>query len=270
MAAIRFSNHPGNEFWQPVQAMSDTFERRADEDQQQPASAVSDLPATQVEAPAPLAPGITGPRPGARRESSWRALRDPLLVGVLLAALVADQVTKQLVLNSLGPGVSWPEDGFFRFTFVRNDGTAFGLFQDNGALLTIISLAAVALIVYFYREAAMSSWFTRTALGLQIGGAAGNIIDRFRHGYVVDFLDVGPWPIFNIADSAIMVGIISLILYFTILGGRGRHISASADTGAGPSTDEGTAGHTGDAAVSDTASDDPPTEASTSPPESRD
>ena len=143
--------------------MSDTFERRAGADQQQAANAASDLSATQAEAPAPLAPEITGPRPGARRESSWRAFRDPLLIGVLLAALVADQVTKQLVLNSLGPGVSWPEGGFFRFTFVRNYGTAFGLFQDNGALLTVISLGPVALIASFYREAAMSSLFRRAS-----------------------------------------------------------------------------------------------------------
>ena len=146
--------------------------------------------------------------------SSWRAFRDPLLLGVLFVAIVADQLTKQLVLESLGLGASWPNDGFFRFTFVRNDGTAFGLFQDNGTLLTFISLAAVALIVFFYREIAMASWFTRVALGLQLGGACGNIIDRFRHGYVVDFIDVGAWPIFNIADSSISVGVTMAIIFY--------------------------------------------------------
>ncbi|MFP6678960.1 MAG: signal peptidase II [Dehalococcoidia bacterium] len=161
--------------------------------------------------------------------SSWRAFRDPLLLGVLFVAIVADQLTKQLVLESLGLGASWPNDGFFRFTFVRNDGTAFGLFQDNGTLLTFISLAAVALIVFFYREIAMASWFTRVALGLQLGGACGNIIDRFRHGYVVDFIDVGAWPIFNIADSAIMTGIVALITYFLIFDKKREKSHAATD-----------------------------------------
>ena len=155
------------------------------------------------------------------RQSSWRAFRDPLLIGILITALVVDQITKQLVLYNLGIGASWPVDGFFRFTYVRNDGTAFGLFQDNGTLLTFVSIGAVALIVYFYREAAMVSWFTRTALGLQLGGALGNLLDRFRHGYVVDFLDVGPWPIFNITDSAIITGIVALITYFVLFGEHG-------------------------------------------------
>ena len=174
------------------------------------------------ELPEPAAPQVSSfsESEQASRGSSWRAFRDPLLLSILVIAVIADQLTKQLVLENLGLGRSWPDDGLFRFTFVRNDGTAFGLFQDNGTLLTFVSIGAVALIVYFYREAAMASWFTRIALGLQLGGAAGNLIDRFRHGYVVDFIDVGSWPIFNIADSAIMTGIVALIAYFTIFGGK--------------------------------------------------
>ncbi|HCV28461.1 MAG TPA: signal peptidase II [Dehalococcoidia bacterium] len=214
--------------------MSDTLHHSAEEE-----SAPSPKP--QEPSKAPLAEdGGRGSGP-----SSWRAFRDPLLLGVLLAALVADQITKQWVLNSLGIGASWPNNGFFRFTFVRNDGTAFGLFQDNGTLLTFVSIGAVALIVYFYREAAMASWFTRVALGLQLGGALGNLVDRFRHGYVVDFIDVGPWPIFNIADSAIITGIAALIGYFTLFGGRdgkaGEEPSTDIDArpSMGPSTEQG-------------------------------
>ena len=226
--------------------MSDTFEHRAGEhragesgaveDQRQPAGAVDDTEAAHAGAPvqnepsAQLTNKADGTRPGFLSASSWRAFRDPLLIGILLTALIADQLTKQLVLNTLGPGMSWPDSGFFRFTFVRNDGTAFGLFQNNGALLTAVSLGAIALIVYFYREAAMASWFTRAALGLQLGGAAGNIIDRFRHGYVVDFIDVGSWPIFNIADSSIMVGIISLVAYFAFRGDRNGQKDAGGDS----------------------------------------
>lgn len=245
--------------------MSNIIENRAREEssepEQQPVTAATDRATTPAGAP-------SQPGEDERRASSWRAFRDPLLIGLLVAALVADQVTKQLVLNSLGLGTSWPDDGFFRFTFVRNNGTAFGLFRDNGVLLTVISLGAVALIIFFYREAAMASWFTRAALGLQLGGAAGNLIDRFRHGYVVDFIDVGPWPIFNIADSAIITGIVALIAYFTILGGRDRPL------GARTVTVDGNSGPPGDAAVPDAAADVPPphpsTESPVSPPEPRD
>ena len=225
--------------------MSDTLDHGADED-----SATPIQPAT----PTASAPEDDVPRSRAR---SWRAFRDPLLLGILVAAIVADQLTNQLVLNNLGIGASWPDDGFFRFTFVRNDGTAFGFFQDNGTLLTFVSIGAVALIVYFYREAVMVSWFTRAALGLQLGGAAGNLIDRFRHGYVVDFIDVGPWPIFNIADSAIITGIVALIAYFTLLGGRDERFSGIT----GPEIDPGTgpaappeAGMDGGGVVSNTPS----------------
>jgi signal peptidase II len=198
--------------------MSDTLDHGAEEE--------SATPVTPAAAVAPVSE-VTEQR---SRLSSWRAFRDPLLIGILITALVIDQITKQLVLNNLGIGASWPVDGFFRFTFVRNDGTAFGLFQDNGTLLTFVSIGAVALIVYFYREAVMVSWFTRTALGLQLGGALGNLVDRFRHGYVVDFLDVGPWPIFNIADSAIITGIVALVAYFTLFGERGDKTEPAVST----------------------------------------
>ena len=198
--------------------MSDTLDHGAEEE--------SATPVTPAAAVAPVSE-VTEQR---SRLSSWRAFRDPLLIGILITALVIDQITKQLVLNNLGIGASWPVDGFFRFTFARNDGTAFGLFQDNGTLLTFVSIGAVALIVYFYREAVMVSWFTRTALGLQLGGALGNLVDRFRHGYVVDFLDVGPWPIFNIADSAIITGIVALVAYFTLFGERGDKTEPAVST----------------------------------------
>lgn len=202
--------------------MSDTLENNAADESPAP---------EDFSEPEASTPSATSEPDLASQRSSWRAFRDPLLLTILFLAVFLDQLTKQLVLDNLGLGASWPDDGFFRFTFVRNDGTAFGLFQDNGTLLTVVSLAAVGLIVYFYREAAMASWFTRVALGLQLGGAAGNIIDRFRHGYVVDFIDVGAWPIFNIADSAIMTGIVALIAYFLIFGSKEQKSPGITGTG---------------------------------------
>ena len=202
--------------------MSESLDRGAEEE-----------PATPVHPVALATLGREESKPP-YRQSSWRAFRDPLLIGILITALVVDQITKQLVLENLGIGASWPGDGFFRFTYVRNDGTAFGLFQNNGTLLTFVSIGAVALIVYFYREAAVVSWFTRAALGLQLTGALGHLLDRFRHGYVVDYLDVGPWPIFNIADSAIITGIVVLIAYVVLFGEHGDKTElAAADDGDG-------------------------------------
>jgi signal peptidase II len=203
--------------------MSDTLDHNADADPATPTETPGASPGASqgpVTPPADSLPVVSNDQSHGSFWSTW---------SIFVIALVSDQITKQLVLNSLRLGQSWPIDGFMRFTFVRNDGTAFGLFQDNGTLLTFVSIGAVALIVYFYREAAMASWFTRVALGLQLGGALGNVIDRLRHGYVVDFIDVGPWPIFNIADSAIMTGIVALIAYFMLFGERGQKFSGNPD-----------------------------------------
>jgi signal peptidase II len=138
---------------------------------------------------------------------------DPLLLAVLVAVFAADQLTKMLVVGGLELGESWPVEGFLRLTHARNTGTAFGLFQNQAMVLTIVSFAAVAAIVFFYRNA-IASPLLRAALGLQLGGAFGNLLDRVRLGYVVDFVDVGPWPIFNIADSSIVFGIAILAWHF--------------------------------------------------------
>jgi signal peptidase II len=91
------------------------------------------------------------------------------------------------------------------------------LFQGQGDILTWVSLAAVGVLTWIYRSIDNPSWVLRIAFGMQFGGATGNIIDRFRLGHVTDFFDVGPWPIFNIADSSIVVGIVLMIFYFLFL-----------------------------------------------------
>jgi signal peptidase II len=149
------------------------------------------------------------------RRQSWRALlTDPVPWLALAAVFAADQVTKVAVRSNLRPLESWPDTGFFRFTHTWNTGTAFGLFQDYGNLLTIVSLFAVAILFVFYRSAGSPSLLLRLAFGMQLGGAFGNLIDRLRMGYVTDFIDVGPWPVFNIADSSIVVGISFMAYYF--------------------------------------------------------
>jgi signal peptidase II len=139
------------------------------------------------------------------------------MLGVLcgIAVLIADQWSKWLVVRELGPdagrGVVTIIPGYFRLFWVRNTGSAFGFFQGGSDILKFLALGGVLLLAVYFARAARSDWLIAVALGLQIGGAAGNLIDRFNRGYVVDWIDVSRWPTFNIADSAITVGVILLM-----------------------------------------------------------
>ena len=143
-------------------------------------------------------------------------LRDRILLGTVIGAFVLDQVSKRIITSWLALGESWPGEGFFRITYGTNSGTAFGLFPNHTTLLIFVSLVAIGFLVYFYRAHAMPSLLLRFAIGLQLGGAFGNLIDRVLNGEVVDFIDVGPWPIFNLADSSIVVGIFILMVVFVL------------------------------------------------------
>ena len=154
-------------------------------------------------------------------ESLTKAIwRDWIVAATALAALAADQVTKYLVRENMALGESWPAEGFFRLTHSTNTGSAFGLFQDQTIILTIASIFAIGFIIYFYRSHSDGSWITKVTVGLLLGGAVGNLIDRLAWGRVTDFIDVGPWPIFNLADSSITVGITLLIANLVLTGGR--------------------------------------------------
>ncbi len=137
-----------------------------------------------------------------------------LVALVMGLVVIVDQITKAIILNRLGPDGDLNQvkiiPGFLRLIFVENTGAAFGLFQGKSPVLTVLALVVIGfLLVYFRRSIASSMWLT-VALGLQLGGALGNVIDRFRHGFVVDFINVPKWPTFNVADSAITVGVIML------------------------------------------------------------
>ncbi|MCH8222953.1 MAG: signal peptidase II [Chloroflexi bacterium] len=149
---------------------------------------------------------------------AWYA--DSLFWSLFLAALAADQITKAIVTSNLSRGESWPDDGFVRATYARNTGTAFGLFRDQGFTLTIISLVAVAGMIYFFRGTALKSWPMRLSIAIMLGGAIGNLTDRIRLGFVVDFIDIGAWPIFNLADSFITTGIAILVVSTVIFPDR--------------------------------------------------
>jgi len=140
----------------------------------------------------------------------------------LTAILVvfADQLSKSWIREHLGPGESLGEVGFFRFTHIYNSGAAFGLFPGQSFLLTIVALVGVvALLLYAFffhhRFPFLYNWPGRLALGLVLGGTVGNLIDRIRLGHVTDFINFNLWPAFNLADSAIVVGMI-IIAYLLI------------------------------------------------------
>lgn len=156
-------------------------------------------------------------------------LKRSWLLWVLAAVIFAfDQVTKQMIEGWLAYGESWPADGFLRFTHIGNTGTAFSLFQGNSNILSIVALIAIGLLLWVYRTTGGQSLIIRFALGLQLGGAIGNLTDRLVQGYVTDFFDVGPWPIFNIADSAISVGMVLMLSYFFFFSKRDA-VTAPAD-----------------------------------------
>ncbi|MCE2464622.1 MAG: signal peptidase II [Dehalococcoidia bacterium] len=144
---------------------------------------------------------------------SW--VKDPFFLLAASSAFSLDQVSKAIVLNRLFYGQSVPYDGFFRITLTSNTGGAFGLFPDQTMVLVLASFVAIGILFFLYRSHALSSPLLRLSLGLQLGGALGNLVDRIRLGAVTDFIDVGPWPIFNVADASIVVGI--LLLLFLLL-----------------------------------------------------
>jgi signal peptidase II len=153
--------------------------------------------------------------------------------------LLADQISKHFVVAGLPEGqsvevASWLAP-VLHFTHVTNTGAAFGLFRGGGDFFIVISAIVIVAIIVFYRQLPDSQWLMRVALGLQLGGATGNFLDRLRHdGSVVDFIDLHfwplrEWPVFNVADSSLVVGVIllALLLVDEERRERGQQLAAS-------------------------------------------
>ena len=145
--------------------------------------------------------------------AKYRKYYIPFLIFIFF---MIDQFTKEVVIRNLKVGYSIPESGFFRFTHVRNFGSAFSIINDANLFLMIVGIFAIIFISYFLIFYTRESNLLQIAISLQLSGAFGNIVDRIRLGSVTDFIDVGPWPVFNIADSCISVGMFLLILHILI------------------------------------------------------
>ena len=154
-----------------------------------------------------------------------RLERDLLLLSILALVIALDQLSKRLVVSSMVLGESIPAEGLVRLTYVTNSGGAFGILNGQILFLTVASFVGIAVLLLFYRTHPWPGRLVRLSLGLQLGGAVGNLIDRVRVGEVVDFIDVGPWPIFNLADSSIVIGISLLMGLLLFSSGRERRHS---------------------------------------------
>ena len=147
-------------------------------------------------------------------------IKELIFTLVALAVVALDQVSKFFIRANMTPGQSMPEEGFFRITYVTNEGLAFGILSNQAFLITLTTIVGIAAILMYARYPLFNRVLFKISLGLLLGGAVGNLIDRIRFGEVVDFIDVGAWPVFNLADSAIVVGVIIIILYLLFLARR--------------------------------------------------
>jgi signal peptidase II len=137
-----------------------------------------------------------------------------LVAAIAVATFTLDRITKAWVEQNIPLYEARPVIGdYVRIVHTQNSGAAFGLLPERTTILSLLSVVAVVAILYYYRQIASSSPLIAATLGMQLGGAFGNLIDRAGQGYVVDFVDVGipgVWRFwaFNVADSSIVLGIL--------------------------------------------------------------
>ncbi len=159
-------------------------------------------------------------------------VRRLMLVGIVaVVVFTLDRLTKMWVEQNVTLFQTRPVVGeYVRIVHTQNSGAAFGLLPERTTLLSVLSVVAVLGILYYYRQLAGSSSLIAGTLGMQLGGALGNLVDRVGQGYVVDFIDIGipdGWRFwaFNVADSAISVGVAIMMLDML---GVGTHVSKTA------------------------------------------
>lgn len=151
--------------------------------------------------------------PGRRNLVTW------FVPAMALAVLAIDQITKWWVLQNLPLNTAWAPfqrlERLFVIAHVANPGAAFGLFKDRGLLFIFIAVVVSGAIIVYNRYLPQGQHLLRVSLGLQLGGALGNLVDRVRFGHVIDFIAVGlgglRWPTFNVADMAIVLGVVLLV-----------------------------------------------------------
>lgn len=154
-----------------------------------------------------------------------RRSSDLVVLAAALIILAADQISKHLVRTSLMPGVPYDPipwlRSVFSFTYITNTGVSFGLFPQLGSLGALIYPVVIAVLLFSYRHLPVDNWLIPLSLGMQVGGALGNFVDRLLwRGQVTDFIDLNfwplhEWPVFNVADSSVVVGVV-ILAYFLL------------------------------------------------------
>jgi len=135
-----------------------------------------------------------------------------------MIVIIIDQWSKYYVKTHMLPGMSIPVlDNIFHITYVLNAGAAFGILENQQMFFVIIAVVMLGVTLYFFRQIPVSFRLMRLGLSLLAGGAVGNVIDRVQTGYVVDFFDFRIWPVFNVADIAIVTGVACIIYTLTFM-----------------------------------------------------
>ena len=146
-----------------------------------------------------------------------------LLPAVATGVLLADQASKLWIQQQFAAcdASSRPlVPGWVAFAYTCNKGAAFGLLANETLLFVLIALVVIGVIVAYFRFLPANSPWLRLSLGLQLGGALGNLLDRLRQGFVVDFISVQAWPVFNIADVCVVVGVLILAYHLLLVQGQ--------------------------------------------------
>ena len=146
-----------------------------------------------------------------------KILRDYGFLLTLAALVIAlDQWTKMLVRTNLALEEYWSPwpwlAHYVRIVHWKNTGAAFGMLQGFGDVFTVLAFLVAIAIIYYFPQVPRQDWVLRLAMGLQLGGALGNLIDRLLQGHVTDFISVGTFPVFNVADASISTGVAVLVL----------------------------------------------------------
>jgi len=144
------------------------------------------------------------PRILARKRDAW-------FLALAAVIVLLDQVSKSIIRATVERGDAWPGDWPLKIVHLTNSGAAFGFLQNSGPLLIIVSIIGMAAILIYLVNPGFAHPLMRAGLAFMLGGAVGNLIDRLRNGEVVDFIKVPNWPAFNVADSAITIGVLLLI-----------------------------------------------------------
>ena len=158
-----------------------------------------------------------------------------ILAGLIIAL---DQWTKYMIRTQLAFGQIWSPwewlTPYARIIHWNNTGAAFGIFQGYGGIFTILAIVVSLIIIYIFPRISPQEWALRLALTLQLGGAVGNLIDRLTIGHVTDFISVGNFPVFNVADSSITVGVIVLLISVWIKDAQEKKLGNEKNVSAPP------------------------------------